>query len=380
LNPIIRRSSPVASKLLFMTLATAGIGMAQTSGTKPQMAEDVYKDIRLLKGMPVDQFLDTMGFISASTNLNCIDCHGSAAGGDWSRYADDTPKKTIARQMLVMVQNLNKSNFGGGRVVTCFTCHRGDVHPLGTPSLAIQNSAPITDPNEFEVSEATQGAPSADQVFEKYLQAVGGPQELAKISSVVLHGEYGGYDTDFEKRPVEIYAKAPDHRAVVIHYRSGDSFTTFDGREGWIAEADKPVPLIQLTGGGLEGAKVDAVVPFSTGIRELRSEWKIGLTAIGDEDVIVAEGTGGSRSPLKLYFDKDSGLLVRVVRYSQIPVGRVPAQFDFEDYRVVPGTRIKLPYKLTSTWVDGRSITQVTSIDVNAPIPDSRFVKPSLTK
>ena len=362
--------------LLCATFGTTAFGQAATS--RPQMAEDVYKDIRLLKGMPVDQLLDTMGFFSASTNLNCIDCHGIAAGGDWTLYAKDSPKKTIARRMIVMTQELNKANFGGGRTVTCFTCHRGDVHPVGTPSLMIQNSAPILDPNEFEVDHAMQGAPTADQVFSKYLQALGGAQELAKLTSAVLHGEYEGYDTDFEKRPVEIYAKAPDRKTLVIHYRSGDSLNTFDGREGWIAEADKPVPLIQLTGGGSEGAKVDAVALFATGLRQLRSEWKIGFTAIDDKDVVVAEGTGDSKLPLKLYFDKNSGLLVRLVRYSQLPIGRIATQFDFEDYRSVPGIGVKLPYKLIATWVNGRSTTQVSSIDVNPAIPDSRFIKPSL--
>ncbi|HSR08972.1 MAG TPA: hypothetical protein VLM42_17645, partial [Bryobacteraceae bacterium] len=176
----------------------------------------------------------------------------------------------------------------------------------------------------------------------------------------------------------EIYAKAPDRKTVVIHYRGGDSLNTFDGRDGWIAEADKPVPLIQLTGGSLEGAKVDTVALFATGLPQLRSEWRIGFTAIDDQDVVVAEGTGDSKLPLKLYFDKKSGLLVRLVRYSQLSMGRIAAQFDFEDYRSVPGTGVKLPYKLTATWVNGRSTTRVRSIDVNPTIPDSRFSKPSL--
>ncbi len=378
MNVTERRSFSKALIVILLCVASATTIFAQATTPRPQMAEDVYKDIRVLKGMPVDQFLDTMGFFSASTNLNCIDCHGIAAAGDWNLYAKDAPKKTITRRMIVMVQELNKANFGGGRAVTCFTCHRGDMHPLTTPSLLIQNSAPILDPNEFEVDYATQGAPSADQVFSKYLQALGGTQELAKLTSAVLHGEYEGFDTDFEKRTIEIYAKAPGRRAVVIHYRGGDSINTYDGRDGWIAEADKPVPLIQLTGGGLEGAKVDAETLSPAGLRQLRSEWKIGLTAIGDQEVVVAEGSGDGKSPLKLYFDKNSGLLVRLVRYSELPVGRIPAQFDFDDYRVVPGTGVKLPYKLTATWVDGRSTTRVSSVDVNPAIPDSRFVKPSL--
>jgi len=375
---IDRRTFSRAPGLVLLCTAFGTVAFGQASATRPQMAEEVYKDIRLLKGMPVDQLLDTMGFFSASTNLNCIDCHGVAAGGDWTLYAKDSPKKTIARRMIVMVQELNKANFGGGRAVTCFTCHRGDVHPLTTPSLLIQNSAPVLDPNEFEVDHAKQATPSADQVFSKYFQALGGAQELAKLTGAVLHGEYEGYDTDFEKRGVEIYAKAPDRKTVVIHYRGGDSLNTFDGRDGWIAEADKPVPLIQLTGGSLEGAKVDAVALFATGLPQLRSEWKVGFTAIDDQDVVVAEGTGDSKLPLKLYFDKNSGLLVRLVRYSQLSMGRIAAQFDFEDYRSVPGTGVKLPYKHIATWVNGRSTTRVSSIDVNPTIPNSRFSKPSL--
>jgi photosynthetic reaction center cytochrome c subunit len=186
----LRRSFLIA--LIPLSVAFAAPGFAQSAAPGPQLAEQVYKDIRLLKGMPVDQFLDTMGFFSASTNLNCTDCHGAAAGGDWSRYADESPKKTIARNMIVMVQNLNKANFGGGRAVTCYTCHRGDMHPQTIPSLAIQNSAPIADANDFEVDRTMPGAPSPDQVFNKYLQALGGSQELAKLTSLVLHGQYEG--------------------------------------------------------------------------------------------------------------------------------------------------------------------------------------------
>jgi len=108
--------------------------------------------------------------------------------GDWSRYGDNPPKKTIARQMIMMVQDLNKNRFGGGRVVTCYTCHHGDMHPQPTPSLAVQNSTPISDPDEIELDQSTQGAPSPDQVFGKYLQALGGGQELAKIQASWAQG------------------------------------------------------------------------------------------------------------------------------------------------------------------------------------------------
>jgi hypothetical protein len=79
---------------------------------------------------------------------------------------------------------------------------------------------------------------------------------------------------------------------------------------------------------------------------------------------------------VKLYFDKQSGLLVRQVRYTQLPVGRVPAQIDYTDYREVAGTGVKMPFKWTATWVDGRSTTTLTGVQPNLPIDDARFVKP----
>ena len=97
----------------------------QAAPAKQLMSEQAFKNVTVLKGLPVDEFMDTMGFISASTNYNCIDCHlEPKVEGDWSVFAAETPRKATARKMILMVQDLNKTNFGGARVVTCYTCHR----------------------------------------------------------------------------------------------------------------------------------------------------------------------------------------------------------------------------------------------------------------
>src|SRR3954470_4985659 len=96
---------------------------------KPPMAEEVFKNVQVLKGIPVDRFMGTMGFFSASLGLNCTDCHVEESGGDWARYADNTPLKRTARRMMLMVNGINQTNFGGRQVVTCDTCHRGTNHP-----------------------------------------------------------------------------------------------------------------------------------------------------------------------------------------------------------------------------------------------------------
>lgn len=362
---------------IVILLAGVAAGRAQPGVQKGQLAEEVFKDVRLLKGISVDEFMDTMGFFSAATNLNCIDCHGRAAGGDWAHYADETPMKATARRMILLMQRINKENFGGTPIVTCYTCHRGDMLPEGTPSLAVQYGTPIIDPNAVAIHQQATGAPIADQLFDKYMEALGGAQRLGAVTSLMLKGTYNGYDTEFEDAAIEIYAKAPDQRATVIHFRAGDSITSYDGRTAWISERDKPVPLIELTGDELDGARVDSALAFPAGIKQLRSNWAVGSGTIDTEEVYVAQGTGGSLSPLKLFFDKKSGLLVREVRYARVPVGRVPIQIDYDDYREISGIGVKLPFRWTATWTDGRSKTVLTEVQPNQAIDAVRFEKPS---
>src|SRR2546427_2413199 len=162
---------------------------------KPQMAEEVFKNVQILKGIPVDEFMDTMGMFAAATSMNCVDCHTPDSTASWENFAKDTPLKQTARRMLLMVNAITKDNFKGVRSVTCYTCHHGDRRPKQIPSLVVQYSAPMEDPNEIEVFPNT-GGPSADQVFDKYIQALGGAQRLAAVTSLVAKGTYSGYDTD----------------------------------------------------------------------------------------------------------------------------------------------------------------------------------------
>jgi photosynthetic reaction center cytochrome c subunit len=220
---------------------------------KPLLAEQVHKNIQVLRGLPEDQFMETMGFFSASLAANCTYCHVPESSGSWARYADDTQLKQTTRMMIVIMNAINHEYFAGRRVVTCWSCHRGDELPAVTPDLAEVYGVPrLTEPDE--ITENAPGAPSADQVLDKYIQALGGAERLANLTSFVARGTYQGYGD--EKRPVEIFAKAPAERTIIVHETLGDSTRTFDGRAGWIAapEADQPVPVLELTGGDLEGA------------------------------------------------------------------------------------------------------------------------------
>ena len=348
-------------------------GQAGQQQPRPQMAEEVFKNVQVLKGIPVDEFMDTMGMFSAALSLNCIDCHTAESVGTWDRFADETPLKQTARRMVQMVNELNRANFKGVRSVTCYTCHHGDLRPRMVPNLAAQYATPVEDPNEIEVFRLP-GGPSADQVFEKYLQALGGSQRVADLTSFAGKGTYIGFETEQTKVPVEVFAKAPLQRATVVHMTVGDKVTLYDGRAAWIAGSDKPIPLMPLTGGNLDGAKIDALVAFPAQIKQAFSQWQVGATAIDDREVHVLRGTNPRQPPVNFYFD-ESGLLVRVVRFVDTAVGRVPTQIDYSDYREVSG--VKMPFKWTVTWTNGQSTTELSEMQGNVSVDAARFARPA---
>lgn len=349
------------------------------AGHGQEMAGVYFKNVQVMKNIPVDEFMDTMGFFAASLSLNCIDCHVQESGGDWARYADDTQLKATTRKMVLMVNTINAANFGGAKEVTCWTCHRGGQQPTTIPSLLEQYSPPPPDdPNEYTITVVPKDTPNADQVFAKYLDALGGAQKLGAINTWVGKGTYEGFDTEHEANPFDIYAKSPDLRSQVAHFRIGDSKRIFNGSMAWISSPDKPQPIMTLTGGELLGARLDATALFPTQLKTVAANWKVGVTQIDDKDVWVLIGTTPAHSTVKLFFDKGTNYLVRLTRYDTTVIGTNPIQLDFEDYRDVNG--VKLPFQLTTTWTDGQDIVKLNDIQVNAPIDASLFEKPGPPK
>jgi photosynthetic reaction center cytochrome c subunit len=361
------------------TIVVSLVAVALSSGQAgqqpaPQMAEAVFKNIQVLKGIPVDEFMDTMGMFSAALSLNCIDCHVPESVGTWDRFADETPLKQSSRRMMLMVNAINKENFRGVRSVTCYTCHRGDLRPKILPNLAAQYATPDEDPNEVEI-HPIPGGPTADQVFDKYIQALGGAQRLAALTSFTAKGTFIGFETEQTLVPMELYAKAPNQRTLIVHQSIGDSVRTFDGRAAWIAGSERPQPLMMLTGGNLEGARLDAILHFPAQIKQAFNTWRVGATGIDDREVRVVQGTNPRLPPVNFYFDAESGLLVRVLRLMDTAVGRVPTQTDYSDYREVAG--VKMPFKWIVTWTNGQATTELKDVQPNVAIDAARLARPA---
>ena len=368
----------LAARPLVLIVIGAAVAYSQAKPEqKPPTADQVFKSVKVLKGLPVDQFMATMGFISASLGETCTDCHAAESGGSWEKYADETKQKQTARSMIVMMNAINKAYFGGRREITCYSCHRGVERPKVTPSLVDLYGPPAPASEPDELLQPAPKAPSAEQILDKYIQAIGGAEKLAALTSFAAKGTNQSY-AETDKSPVDVFAKAPAQRATIIHTPAGDSSTIYDGHTGWIAApaTERPVQLVELTGGDLLAAKLDADLTFPARIQQALSQWRVSAPAsIDNRDVQVVQGTSDGRFPVNFYFDSKTGLLVRVVRYTESPLGLNPTQIDYSDYRDVAG--VKMPFHWTTTWLDGRATIELTEVRPNASVDAARFGKPA---
>lgn len=364
-------ASSVVFGFLFAAVTVSGQAPPATSEA-PQMSELVFKNVALLRGIPVDTFFDAMGMFANAMGNDCTYCHAPTAPLDRAQFATPTARINKAREMIVMVNAINKTYFKGQSRVTCFTCHAGNQSPRSDPNLALQYSTPVEDPNVRDFPTDTTIKP--DQVFDRYLQALGGEQRLSTITSLVGSGTYSGFDTAFDAVPVEFFAKAPNQMAVIAQLTRGSSVRAFDGRNGWVSGPDSPVPVMTLTAGNLDRTRLEALASFPTGMRQAFSQWRAGRAVIGDAEVTVLQASEADQPVVNLYFD-ESGLLVRLVRWTSTPVGFVPTQVEYSDYRDVSGIKIPFLRKVSQTYM--QMTIELKELRVNVPIDRARFAKPT---
>lgn len=353
-------------------LIGAGVSAQAPPAERVPLTDDVFKTVTLLRGIPVDTFFDAMGMFANAMGNDCTYCHASKAYFDKALFAEPTPRIQKARQMIVMVNALNKQYFGGQTRVTCFTCHQGSNAPSSDPNLMLQYGTPIEDPNVRDFPTDTRI--TADAVFDKYLQALGGAQRVAAFKSFTAKGNYSGFDTSFDKVPVEVYGRAPGQQAMVVHFTTGVSTRAFDGTNGWIAGPETPLPLMTLSEGNLDRARLEALASFPTGLRTAFPQWRGGRTAIDDKEVVVLQGLVNGEPLANLYFD-EAGLLVRMIRWVRTPVGYVPTKIDYSDYRDAGGIKVPFTRVVTQTYM--QMTVELTDLQPNATIAATRFAKPA---
>jgi outer membrane lipoprotein-sorting protein len=353
---------------------SVGGSQAASNTAGPKKAEEQFKNIQVLKGIPADQLIPAMQFITASLGVECEFCHVQGAF-----EKDEKKPKQTARKMMEMMFAINKDNFEGHREVTCYSCHRGSINPVGTPLVMAEEPKPAMGAGEARSEEKNgEGAagkeasgPAADQLLDKYLQAVGGAAAIEKITSRVMKGAITFGDRNV---PIDIYSKDPDKRISFTHTPDGDSVTAFDGHEGWLGAPKRPAH--EMHGSENDAAAMDADLHFAAHLKSMFSDAQVrGTEKIGDHETYVVIGQREGKPPLRLYFDKQSGLLVRLVRYGETPLGQMPTQIDYEDYREAGG--VKIPFRWTLARPGGRFTIQVSEVQQNVPVDDSRFARPS---
>ena len=391
--------------LAIIGIAVVGLTGAALAGgqTAPQgnplLSDQVFKNVQALKGIPVDDFLETMGIMAAALQFDCSDCHANA-GTDRVDWAADTPRKRMARNMVNMVTGINKTYFGGRQMVTCWTCHRNRDRPLTTPIMDIIYGMPPYEPDDVIVQNPLED--SADSILDKYIQAIGGAQRLAGLTSFAGRGTSVGFGGFGGGGDVEIVAKAPDKRSTIILFKQetgrGDQIRSYDGRTGWVRTPLNVLGEYQLTGSDLDGARFDAQLSFPGQIKQILTNIKSGATTtitdlpaptsqaslqkditLGQSHAVnVVQGTGPRGLLVNLYFDRETGLLLRELRYGSSPIGRVPTQIDYADYRDANG--IKFPFRITFAWLDGRDSIVLNEIRTNVAIDEGKFGKPAPLK
>ncbi len=346
----------------------SGARAQSAASSGPKTAVQQFKNIQVLKDIPADQLIPAMQFITASLGVECEFCHVQGAF-----EKDDKKPKQTARKMMEMMITINQENFDGKREVTCYSCHRGSINPVATPVVMTADSKPaIAEPKEIDEAQAKEtGGPTAEQLVDKYVKAVGGTSAIEKITSRVLKGTITFGDRNV---PIEIYSKDPGKRVSITHTPDGDNITAFDGHEGWLGILGHP--LHDMHGPDIDGASMDADLQFAAHLNAMFSEAKVqGKEKIDGHDAYVVVGPRQGKTPLRLYFDEQSGLLVRLVRQGETPLGELPTQIDYADYREAGG--VKIPFRWTLARPSGRFTIQVSDVKENVPVDDAKFAKPA---
>jgi hypothetical protein len=375
---------------LIMIIAVGTLEAPSSWAETPQQdnkpVEQAQRNIQVLKGMPSSQLLPVMHFMRTSLGVRCDYCHVAENGKYWM---DDKPPKQAARRMLQMVFDINKANFGGQPIVTCNTCHRGSIKPVAVPSIG-QGAFTNTTRADTDAKVA-EPLPTADQVFDKYAQALGGKGAVDKIKTrttkiTLLRPKLVNAGTATaailnraETWTIETFHKAPDKYLSVITTPDGVVYQGFNGTVGWTK-----TPRGQREMNAVELAYVKRQADLYSDLK-LKDQYSrisvIGKEQLGELETYVLEARSLENKIERLYFDVKTGFLRRRTVFTEIKLGLDPEQTDYEDYRQVDG--VWLPFIVRQSYLDDNhygTTRTLTEVKHNAPIDDARFNAPAASR
>jgi hypothetical protein len=358
-HPSRSRQGALPAMLLAVTL-TAALAGRSPAAEQPQPAEPTaeqkYKNIQVLKGMPASQLMPVMHLMRASLGTRCDFCHVA----EGNQYALDTKReKETARKMIRMVLAINKDTFGGQTRVTCNTCHRGQEHPVRVPPIG-QGQFDDTTHGATEAEEGRETLPSAAEVLDRYIQALGGRAALEAVTSRVSRGallrmKVIGSGTPKawavnrgQAEPIEIVQPAPDRVTVTLGPPSQQLVQRVEGTSGTFQSPGGERPMTPEEIADLT-RKIDLRKDLKLRERADKAQ-VIGREPLDGRDVFVLRMQVDDGTFQRLYFDVGTGLLRRQIVYQQTVLGPDPEQTDFDDYRDVGG--VKVPFVVKTSYLD----------------------------
>ncbi len=334
--------------------------------------ELVQKNIKVLNGLPESQLIPVMNFMSASLGVRCTYCHVNK-DGKWDFVTDEKPEKNTARQMIKMVLAVNKDTFKGNTEVSCYTCHRGRTSPANVPALPVPEVTPRPVAAETKPGETKPVAPTADQILAKYTEALGGTAAIDKLKTRQTKGDWitsNGITWGYEA-----YQSGPDKIYLVLNTPKQGVFERgFDGNAGW----EKSSRGVRALG----AEELSNLRRYTDLFRDIKLKEQFsrltfgGKDKLGDREVYVLRGMTTDNRRERLYFDAQTGLLVRRVTSLQTMVGIIPEQVDFDDYRNVDGLMLPFTVRISSVDPNITAMRKYTEIKLNGPVDEKKFNKP----
>jgi hypothetical protein len=335
----------------------------QTPAAEEKTADQVYKNIQVLNGLPASELDGVMYFMSASLGVACNHCHTNP----WD--SDLKSAKLSARKMIVMTSKLNKESFSGNPAITCYTCHRGRLNPVPLPPVDL-----LTSPQPA-AADATRAKASpllsGDEIIGRYIRAIGGETAIAKMKTRVLRGTETVTDraTAPVTTPIEIYQTSEDKLLMIRSASVGSSLQGFDGARGWTRDFGG---LREMNAMELVVARRAADFYRYFKIKETYPQMRVlAREKVGTREAYVVGATSRDDSRERLYFDAETGLLIRRQVTFKTAFGGIPEVTDFDDYRDVGG--VKLPFTISWSRTPFGSVQRFTEIKLNVIVDDARF-------
>ena len=309
--------SDFAASLTSLGIATPAQTPAAAAAPQEQTVEQTHKNIQVLKGLPDSQLGPVMNYFAASMGRRCNFCHVNNNGQwDWVWESDDKEEKQTARSMIKMVLAINKDNFRGNIQVSCYTCHRGRNQPNSIPSFPLPTPPPGPAAGGPVLQRRRRASPSptptpapptADQILAKYTDAIGGQAAIDKMKTRVMKGTYAGFNG--AELVFEASLTAPDKFYVIVTTPQGTSERGFDGKVAWEKNARG---VNELTNPVLDQMKSMFLSFSNIKLKEEFTRLRLGgRDKIGDRDVVIVSGTTTDNHRARLFFDTETGLLLR---------------------------------------------------------------------